>query len=55
MKKHTMSVAEMRLVVSRLAEAMNVLHEHDLVHGCLDTNLVSLDIVDGVNTNLTTL
>ncbi|XP_078341994.1 uncharacterized protein LOC111105682 isoform X2 [Crassostrea virginica] len=47
MKKHTLSVAEMRLVVSRLAEAMNVLHEHDLVHGCLDTNLVSLDIVDG--------
>ena len=41
---------QMRLVVSRLVEAMNVLHEHDLVHGCLDTNLVSLDIVDGVNT-----
>lgn len=48
MQNHTLTVPDMKLVVLRLAEAMKFLHERDLVHGCLDTNLVSLDIVDGV-------
>jgi hypothetical protein len=49
MQSHTLTVPDMKLVVLRLAEAMKFLHERDLVHGCLDTNLVSLDIVDGVS------
>lgn len=48
MKTHPLTVDEMKLVVLRLAEAMKFLHERDIVHGCLDTCLVSLDIVEGV-------
>ncbi|XP_061178746.1 uncharacterized protein LOC133187405 [Saccostrea echinata] len=47
MRNHTLTVPEMKLVVLRLSEAMKFLHERDLVHGCLDTNLVSIDIEDG--------
>lgn len=48
MKTQPLTVDEMKLVVLRLAEAMKFLHERDIVHGCLDTSLVSLDIVEGV-------
>lgn len=47
MKTHPLTVDEMKLVVLRLAEAMKFLHQRDIVHGCLDTSLVLLDIVDG--------
>lgn len=48
MKTHPLTVDEMKLVVLRLAEAMKFLHQRDIVHGSLDTSLVSVDIVDGV-------
>lgn len=49
MRNHTLTVPEMKLVVLRLAEALKFLHEHDLILGRLERNLVHLDIVDGVN------
>lgn len=49
MKTHPLTVDEMKLVVLRLAGAMKFLHQRDIVHGSLDTSLVSVDIVDGVN------
>ncbi|XP_061178754.1 uncharacterized protein LOC133187411 [Saccostrea echinata] len=40
------TVPEMKLVVLRLAEALKILHEYDLVHGNLNTDLVLLDVVN---------
>ncbi|XP_062589196.1 uncharacterized protein LOC134250867 [Saccostrea cucullata] len=47
MRNHTLTLPEIKLVVLRLSEAMKFLHDRDLVHGCLDTSLVSLDVEDG--------
>ncbi|XP_048738543.2 uncharacterized protein LOC125653234 isoform X2 [Ostrea edulis] len=52
MRNHTLTVPEMKLVVLRLAEALKFLHEHDLILGRLERNLVHLDIVDGKITNV---
>ncbi|XP_062589229.1 uncharacterized protein LOC134250886 [Saccostrea cucullata] len=47
MHNHKLTVPDMKFIILRLAEAMKFLHERDLVHGCLDTNLVSLNIENG--------